>query len=174
MTRGSITSARAEAMQRQCCLLQESRHPCSHTAGRKTIEGMPAAAQYADRAAEVSPVDAHPTAVIEPGLSLRMRLTWLTRTVIPRSLKLPVWELPHCLTHRSLMPNDSLPNLSAQNKLLLPSNMLTMSSSEMPCKITDEKMICKSSRICQCSSYDGGLTEPTGKTHSFLLHTPDP
>jgi hypothetical protein len=36
--------------------------------------------------------------------------------------------LPHCLTHSSDMPS-SLPNRSAQNRLLLPSNMLTTSSS---------------------------------------------
>jgi hypothetical protein len=35
----------------------------------------PAAAQYADSAALVSPVDAQPTALMLPGRSLRMRLT---------------------------------------------------------------------------------------------------
>lgn len=37
--------------------------------------GMPAAAQYADKAALVSPVDAHPTALMLPGRCLRMRFT---------------------------------------------------------------------------------------------------
>lgn len=64
---------------------------------------------------------------------------------MPRSLKEPVCELPHCLTHRSDMPSCSRPNLSAQNRFELPSNMLTMSSLAI-----------------------------SGSTHSFLLQTPDP
>jgi hypothetical protein len=79
-------------------------------------------------------VDAHPTACTACGLILRSRFTWLTNTVIPRSLKDPVCEFPHCLIHNSSMPRVSRPNLSAQNRLLLPSNMLTMSSSLICCK----------------------------------------
>lgn len=109
------------------------------------MEGMPAAAQYADSAALVSPVEAQPTAEMDPGRSFLMRLTWDTSTVMPRSLKLPVWLLPHCFTHRSLMPSASRPKRSAQNRLLLPSNMETMSASLS-----------------------------SGRTHSFLLHTPEP
>ncbi len=115
------------------------------SAGRKTMDGMFAAAQYAESAAEVSPVEAHPTAesVLRP--FLRMRFTCDTSTVIPRSLKEPVCELPHCLTHRSDIPSTSFPKRSAQKRLELPSNMETMSSSSMP-----------------------------GRIHSFLLHTPLP
>ena len=52
----------------------------------------------------MSPVDAHAMAVIESP-SLIICLTTDTSTVIPRSLKDPVWELPHCLTHRSSTPS---------------------------------------------------------------------
>jgi predicted metal-binding membrane protein len=45
------------------------------SAGRNTMEGMPAAAQYAASAAEVSPVDAHPTACTVFGFSFRSRFT---------------------------------------------------------------------------------------------------
>jgi len=77
-------------------------------------------------------VEAQPTAEMDPGFRRRIRLTWLTRAVMPRSLKEPVWLFPHCFTHRSDMPSVWRPNRSAQNKLELPSNMLTMSSSDMP------------------------------------------
>ena len=78
------------------------------SAGRNTMDGMPAAAAYAERAAEVSPVDAHPTAA--SGLPCFLILfTWDTSAVIPRSLKEPVWLLPHCFTHRSFMPSTSRP-----------------------------------------------------------------
>lgn len=63
---------------------------------------------------------------------------------MPRSLKEPVWELPHCLTHRSFIP-ISFPNRSAQNRFELPSNMETMS-----------------------------LPEIVGSTHSLNFHTPEP
>ena len=54
------------------------------SAGRNTMDGMAAAAAYADSAADVSPVDAQPTAT--SGLPcFRSRFTWLTSTVIPRS-----------------------------------------------------------------------------------------
>ena len=39
------------------------------------MEGMPAAAQYADKAADVSPVEAQPTAWTASGLILRSLLT---------------------------------------------------------------------------------------------------
>src|SRR5690606_31456558 len=74
--------------------------------GRNTTEGIPAAAQYAARAAEVSPVEAQATARIGTP-SLRMRFTCDTSTVMPRSLNEPVWELPHSLTHKSLRPSCS-------------------------------------------------------------------
>jgi hypothetical protein len=115
------------------------------SAGRKTMDGIPAAAQYAERAAEVSPVDAHPTAETAEGSRFRMRFTWETRAVIPRSLKDPVWLFPHCFTHRSCIPSLSFPKRSAQNRFEFPSNMDTTSSLEMP-----------------------------GFTHSFLDHTPEP
>ncbi len=76
---------------------------------------------------------------MEPGLSFLIRLTCETSTVMPRSLKLPVWLLPHCLTHRSDMPSDSRPNRSAQNRLLLPSNMLTTSSLSNPARKTKRR-----------------------------------
>merc|ERR1719217_43141 len=105
---------------------------------------MSAAAQYAESAAEVSPVDAQPTPTM--GMPrLRMWLTCETSAVMPRSLNEPVCELPHCLTHRSDMPRVSLPKRSAQKRFELPSNIDTMSSSG----------------IC-------------GSTHSFLDHTPEP
>ena len=63
--------------------------------------GMPAAAQYAASAAEVSPVDAHATARTGAPSAI-ICLTTETSTVMPRSLNDPVCELPHCLTHRSL------------------------------------------------------------------------
>ena len=47
---------------------------------------------------------------------------------MPRSLKLPVWLLPHSLTHRSGTP-ICLPRRSAQKRLVLPSYMLTTFSS---------------------------------------------
>nr|GMC58938.1 hypothetical protein TorRG33x02_081340 [Ipomoea batatas] len=81
------------------------------SAGRKTMEGIFAAAQ----------------------------------TVIPKSLKLPVWLIPQCFTHKSLMLTCLFPNLSAQKRFEFPSNALTISSSAI-----------------------------SGKTHSFLDHTPDP
>mmetsp|Transcript_315 Transcript_315/g.955 ORF Transcript_315/g.955 Transcript_315/m.955 type:complete len:215 (+) Transcript_315:833-1477(+) len=98
--------------------------------GRKTMEGMPAEAQYAARAAEVSPVEAQPTARMSAPL-LIMLLTCDTSTVMPKSLKLPVCVFPHCLIHKSSNP-ISFPNRSAQNTLEFPSNMLTTSSSGSP------------------------------------------
>src|SRR5436853_4109072 len=68
--------------------------------GRKTIDGSPAAAQYADKAADVSPVDAHATARIFERISLTIE----TRTVMPRSLNEPVWDVPHCLILSSPTP----------------------------------------------------------------------
>jgi hypothetical protein len=54
--------------------------------GQKYNGGMPAAAQYADSAADVSPVEAQATARTLD----RIWLTIETRTVMPRSLKEPV------------------------------------------------------------------------------------
>ena len=68
--------------------------------GKSTTAGMPAAAQYAPSAAEVSPVEAHATASMGTPSAI-ICLTTETSTVIPRSLNEPVWELPHCLIHRS-------------------------------------------------------------------------
>ena len=53
-------------------------------------------------------MEAQPTACTWSGMILRIRLTWLTSTVMPRSLKDPVWLFPHCLTHKSFMPSVSL------------------------------------------------------------------
>ncbi|PON47076.1 hypothetical protein PanWU01x14_246930 [Parasponia andersonii] len=64
---------------------------------------------------------------------------------MPRSLKLPVWLFPQCLTHNSFIPRNCLPKRSAQKRLELPSKALTMSSLSI-----------------------------SGSTHSFLLHTPEP
>src|SRR5712671_5961980 len=111
--------------------------------GNSTTERMPATAQYAARLADVSPVDAHATAWMGLPCAI-ICLTTLTSTVMPRSLKLPVWLLPHSLIHRSSMPID-LPYRLAQNRLVPPSSRLTMLSSS------------------SC-----------GATHSFLPHTPLP
>jgi hypothetical protein len=71
--------------------------------GSSTSAGIAAAAQYAASAAEVSPVLAHATArTVRPRRIISR--TADTSTVIPRSLNEPVWELPHCFTHRSLSP----------------------------------------------------------------------
>lgn len=50
------------------------------SAGKKTIEGMPAAAQYAANAAEVSPVEAQPTAWTALGFCFRSLLTCASLT----------------------------------------------------------------------------------------------
>ena len=64
-----------------------------------------AAAQYADSAAEVSPVLAQATArTLRPRRIISR--TADTSTVIPRSLKNPVWEFPHCFTQRSRSPME--------------------------------------------------------------------
>nr|GMC65435.1 hypothetical protein PanWU01x14_246930 [Ipomoea batatas]GMC66111.1 hypothetical protein PanWU01x14_246930 [Ipomoea batatas]GMD14857.1 hypothetical protein PanWU01x14_246930 [Ipomoea batatas]GME14646.1 hypothetical protein PanWU01x14_246930 [Ipomoea batatas] len=67
------------------------------------------------------------------------------QTVIPRSLKLPVWLIPQCFTHKSFMPRNCLPKRSAQKRLEFPSKALTISSLAIP-----------------------------GNTHSFLDQTPEP
>ncbi|KAK3016831.1 hypothetical protein RJ639_006370 [Escallonia herrerae] len=64
---------------------------------------------------------------------------------MPKSLKLPVWLMPQCLTHKSFMPRNRLPKRSAQKRFELPSKALTISSSSI-----------------------------SGNTHSFLDQTPDP
>src|SRR5438477_9371033 len=111
--------------------------------GNSTTERMPATAQYAARLAEVSPVDAHATARIGEPCAI-ICLTTLTRTVMPRSLKLPVWLLPHSLIQRSSRPSDR-PYRFAQNRLVPPSSRLTTLASS------------------SC-----------GRTHSFLPQTPLP
>ena len=55
---------------------------------------------------------------------LRISFTTDTSTVMPRSLKLPVCELPHCLTQRSSTPH-CWPSRLAQNRLVWPSNIET-------------------------------------------------
>jgi len=94
-------------------------------------------------------VEAHPTAEMVDwpsflSVALRILLTWETRTVMPRSLKDPVWLFPHCFTHRSVIPS-MWPNRSAQNRFEFPSYMLTTSSLSIP-----------------------------GRIHSFFDHTPLP
>src|SRR5438552_4042009 len=64
------------------------------------MDGNPAAAQYADKAADVSPVEAHATARTFE----RISFTIDTRTVIPKSLNEPVCEVPHCLILSSPTP----------------------------------------------------------------------
>ena len=71
--------------------------------GSNTTDGIPADAQYAASAAEVSPVDAHAMARIGVPSSI-ICFTVLTNTVMPRSLKEPVWLLPQFLIHTSLRP----------------------------------------------------------------------
>jgi len=91
----------------------------------------------------VSPVEAQATA----GTRFPRRIisfTTETSTVMPRSLKLPVWVLPHCFTHRSSTPS-CWPRRFAQNRLVWPSNMETTFSSAT-----------------------------TGQTSSRLPHTPEP
>src|SRR5262245_17890329 len=108
--------------------------------GRKTMEGMPAAAQYEATAAEVSPVDAQATA--RTSRIDRIRCTMETRTVIPKSLKDPVCEVPHCLIQIASTPNaDAKPAEGSNGEL--PSPKVTM---------------CRSSI--------------SGSTTSFLDHTP--
>src|SRR5918994_2153607 len=92
--------------------------------GSSTTDGMPAAAQYAPSAAEVSPVEAHATASIGTPVAI-ISFTSETSTVMPRSLNDPVCELPHCLTQRS--PTCScLPYRSAHKRFELPSYIDTM------------------------------------------------
>jgi len=71
--------------------------------GRKTIDGIPAAAQYAARAADVSPVEAQAMARTADPRAM-ISFTTLTSTVIPRSLKEPVWLTPDILIQRSSSP----------------------------------------------------------------------
>src|SRR6266446_5572253 len=111
--------------------------------GRSTTAGMPAAAQYDASAAEVSPVDAHATASIARPSAI-ICFTTETSTVMPRSLKEPVCELPHCLTQRS-STSSCLPYRLAQKRLVLPSKVETMFSLSIK-----------------------------GTTHSFFAHTPEP
>jgi hypothetical protein len=53
-----------------------------------------------------------------------------TSTVIPRSLKEPVWLLPHCLIQTSESPSDR-PYRSAQSRFEPPSAKLTMLEGSM-------------------------------------------
>ncbi len=102
-----------------------------------------ALAAYAASAADVSPVDAQATARTPPP-SATICLTTETRTVIPRSLKEPVCEFPHCFTHRSSTPS-SRPKRSAQNMFVPPSSIETTLSFRI-----------------------------SGQIHSFLPQTPEP
>ena len=88
---------------------------------------------------------------MEAQATASMRLPWaiicftaLTRTVMPRSLNDPVWELPQSLIQSSATPRHR-PRRSAQKRFVPPSYIETMLSSS----------------IC-------------GSTHSFLPQTPDP
>src|SRR5215467_13286999 len=95
--------------------------------GNSTIEGIPAAAQYVASAAEVSPVEAHATALMGAPSEI-ICFTCDTRTVIPRSLNDPLCVLPQSLIQRSSTPMI-LPKRSAQNRLVPPSyNETTLSS----------------------------------------------
>src|SRR5690348_15375760 len=87
---------------------------------------MPAAAQYVASAADVSPVDAHTTALMGAPSEI-ICLTWDTSTVMPRSLNEPLCVLPHSLIQRSSTPIN-FPKRSAQNRLVLPSYSETMFS----------------------------------------------
>src|SRR5215470_11548498 len=104
---------------------------------------MPAAAQYVASAAEVSPVEAQATALMGAPSEI-ICFTCDTSTVMPRSLKDPLWVLPQSLTQSSFTP-ITLPKRSAQKRLVPPSYSETMLSSA----------------IC-------------GRIHSFLPQTPDP
>ena len=104
---------------------------------------MPANAPYAASAADVSPDDAQATASMGAPSAI-ICFTTDTSTVMPRSLKDPVWELPHCLTQRS-STWSCLPYRSAQKRFELPSYIDTMFSLSM-----------------------------AGATHSFLPQTPEP
>src|ERR1051326_8220979 len=95
--------------------------------GSSTTDRIPATAQYAASEADVSPVEAHTTAWIPAPWAI-ICLTTLTSTVMPRSLKLPVWLLPHNLIQRSLSPSDC-PYRLAQNRFVPPSSRLTTFSS---------------------------------------------
>src|SRR5262249_14746133 len=97
--------------------------------GRTTIAGMPAAAAYAASAADVSPVDAHPTARTRCPSAI-ICFTTETSTVIPRSLNDPVCELPHCFTQRSSRP-ISAPRRDAQKRFVPPSSIETTFSSRI-------------------------------------------
>ena len=94
--------------------------------GRNTTEGMPAAAQYAESAADVSPVDAHATARMGTPRA-RMCLTADTSTVMPQSLKLPVGDTPHSFKSRLASPS-SAPMRGSGLSGTLPSPSETMSS----------------------------------------------
>src|SRR4051812_7692231 len=96
--------------------------------GSSTATGRPAAAPYAASDAEVSPVDAQAIALTLRPCATAWRTT-LTSTVIPRSLKEPVWLLPHILTQSSSQPSCR-PYRSAQKRLVPPSSAETMSSSD--------------------------------------------
>ncbi len=87
--------------------------------GSSTIDWMPAAAQYVASAAEVSPVEAHATALIGAPSEI-ICLTCETSTVMPRSLNDPLWVLPQSLIHRSSTPM-TLPKRSAQKRFVPPS-----------------------------------------------------
>src|SRR5918994_5391505 len=95
-----------------------------------TIDGISAAAAYAARDADVSPVDAHATARTDLWSATICRTTE-TSTVMPRSLKDPVCDWPHILIHSSSIPS-SRPKRSAHIRLVPPSSIETMFSSRTP------------------------------------------
>ena len=91
----------------------------------------------------MSPVEAHAIART-PAPSATICLTTDTSTVIPRSLKEPVCEFPHCFTQRSSIPS-SWPKRSAQNMFVPPSSIDTTLS-----------------------------FRSSGQIHSFFPQTPEP
>src|SRR5215467_12501965 len=92
--------------------------------GNSTIDGIPAAAQYVASAADVSPVEAHATALIGAPSEI-ICFTCETSTVMPRSLNEPLCVFPQSLIQSSSTP-ISLPNRSAQNRFVPPSYSETM------------------------------------------------
>src|SRR5215510_15894257 len=97
--------------------------------GSSTTAGIPAAAQYAPSAADVSPVEAQATASIGTPPAIIWRTTE-TSTVMPRSLNDPVCELPHCLIQRS-STCSFLPKRSAHRRFEFPSYIDTVFSLSM-------------------------------------------
>ena len=141
-SRRSRCRARARARRSRAAARAAPSRSC-RAAGAPTAR-MPAAAQYAASAAEVSPVDAH--AIARIGLPCAIIcLTTLTSTVMPRSLNEPVWLLPHSLTHRS-----SSPSVCA----------VALGPEQVRAALVAARRRCR--------------RRGAGATHSFLPHTPVP